>query len=107
MPPLSGVLSGNNSRPGYSAASVVVSANDRTPIASSSAMAIKASLRVILGQLHHQLPDAPPAPDEPPPPKNPPPSDELPPPEIPPPPDELPLGVKIIRPRPLPNDGGL
>ena len=38
---------------------------------------------ILLGQLHHQLPDAPPPPDEPPPPENPPPK---PPPENPPPP---------------------
>ena len=40
---------------------------------------------ILFGQLHHQLPDAPPPPDEPPPPENPPP--EPPAPDEPPPPE--------------------
>src|SRR5262249_8783571 len=54
---------------------------------------------ILLGELHHQLPDAPPPPDEPPPPEKPPPK---PPPPIPPPqPDPhvgAPYGMIIVRP---------
>jgi hypothetical protein len=54
---------------------------------------------IILGELHHQLPDAPPPPDEPPPPEKPPPK---PPPPIPAPQpdphDGPPYGMIMVRP---------
>src|SRR6516164_5734649 len=59
---------------------------------------------ILLGELHHQLPDAPPPPDQPPPPEKPPPK---PPPPIPPrpiprpqpePQVEPPYGMNIVRP---------
>src|SRR6516165_11153653 len=59
---------------------------------------------IFLRELHHQLPDAPPPPDQPPPPEKPPPKPPppIPPPPIPPPQPELqvgpPYGMNIVRP---------
>src|SRR6516225_4615699 len=52
-------------------------------------------LVILLGELHHQLPDAPPPPDEPPPPEKPPPN----PPRQPEPQVGPPYGMNIVRPR--------